>query len=545
VPALGLLLAPLIRLCGALGVYNALMGMATPLAGFATYLAARELTHRTWPAVAAGLLLAVMPYQAGQNIGHLNLCFSAAVPAALFVTLRAHRCGWQATRLAICLALLLAFAFGVSQELFTSLVLFGAGLAGLLAWRHPPARPALRALTPGLAGGLCLAVLSIAPILWEMWREFPGSGQIPEPLFFSADLLGFVIPNPLIWLGGQACRPITDAFTGNYTEQDGYLGVPLIVLLLVIARGPGLARVIVLAAGCAGVLSLGPFLQIAGLLVSTAPWLALYHVPLLHDLLPARFALYMDLAVACAAALWLARPGRWRFAVLALCALPLLPSQSADRAWTRLALPPAIAALPDGARLMILPLFGQEMGLQYLDNMRFTLVAQGYLGSGLPRPFTDWPLYGRLWHNQFAAVDPASFAGFLSTYGAQYVAVLPAGYGEEAGGPAAAGTLLINAGWRAATVTPQATIYTPAGPPLRSAPPPPVAGPAMEAGPHRRTVVLTVIALISALLVWAEARFRARRADAAAWLVAVFLAWIVAGPAYALIRLSRAWRSRS
>jgi hypothetical protein len=276
-------------------------------------------------------------------------------------------------------------------------------------------------------------------------------------------------------------------------------------------------------------------------------------VPLLHDLLPARFALYMDLAVACAAALWLARPGRWRFAVLALCALPLLPSQSADRAWTHLALPPAIAALPAGARLMILPLFGQEMGLQYLDDMRFTLVAQGYLGTGLSRPFTDWPLYTPLWHNEFAAVDPESFAGFLSTYGAQYVAVLPAGYGpdgrdgDDAGGRAAAATLLRDAGWRAAAVTPQATIYTRAGAPLPSAAPPPprAAGPAMEPGPHRRTVMLTVIALISALLVWAEARFRARRADAAAWLVAVFFAWIVALPAYLFVRLSRVWHSRS
>ncbi len=550
VPGFGLLLGPLIRLCGAVGVYNALMGLASPLAGFATYLAGCELTGRTAPAVAAGLLFAVMPYQAGQNIGHLDLCFTAAIPLCLTVGLRAHRRAWPAWRLAVWLGVLLAFLFGVAQELLASLVLCGAAGLAALAWRLPAARPGLRRLVPGLAGGLGLAVVSISPILWQMARAYGATaGQLPEPADFSADLLGFVVPSQLVWLGGQAARGVSDRFTGNYTEQSAYLGLPLILLLAFIARTPGPGRMAVVAAGIAGILALGPFLHIGGAIVSTAPWLALYHVPLLHELLPARFALYMDLAAALACACWVARPGAWRWAMLAVCALPLLPSRAADRAWVSLTLPPAIASLPAGADLTILPLFGQEMGLQYLDGMRFTLVGQGYLGTGLPRPFAAAPVYAPLWSNDFAAIDPAAFARFLTTYGTQYVAVLPTGYGfarpgaDDAAESAAAVVLLQKAGWRAASVTPQAVIYAPSGPPPVAAPAPAPVAPPPDSPLHQRMTILTLLALVSALAAWAEARFRARRADAPVWLIAIFLAWIFALPAYLIIR--RAWRWRA
>jgi uncharacterized membrane protein (UPF0182 family) len=73
---------------------------------------------------------------------------------------------------------------------------------------------------------------------------------------------------------------------------------------------------------------------------------------------------------------------------------------------------------------------------------------------------------------------------------------------------------------------------------------PSAAGPTDEQRLHRRMTILTAMAMLSALAVWADARFRARRPDAAIWLVATFFAWIVALPAYLVVRLSRRSSSR-
>jgi hypothetical protein len=160
VPALALLAAPVTRAFGPVVSYNLLMLAASPLAGFSVYLAAWELSGGVAASFIAGLLFMVSGYALGQGQIHLNLAFCAAVPLCLWACLRAARRGWGSGRLSLVLGLLLAFQFGVSQELFASLVLFG-GLALLLAGR------AAWALLPGVAGGLGLCLLLIAPLLWQ------------------------------------------------------------------------------------------------------------------------------------------------------------------------------------------------------------------------------------------------------------------------------------------------------------------------------------------------------------------------------------------
>ena len=65
---------------GALATYNGLMCLAPGLAAVGAFLAARELTGRTLPALVAGLVFSFFPYEMGQSEGHLNLSFTAAVP---------------------------------------------------------------------------------------------------------------------------------------------------------------------------------------------------------------------------------------------------------------------------------------------------------------------------------------------------------------------------------------------------------------------------------------------------------------------------------
>ena len=473
IPALGLLAAPFTLRFGAPAVFNVLMIAAPALSGFALYLAAWELTGAFAAALLAGAVFACSGYEIGQTLGHLNLAFTAAVPLSLWACLRAVSRNWPRWQLGAVLGGLFLFEFGVSQEIFASEILFGASALLMLAWLAPLPRPVLARLLQGILLGLALCLLLASPFIWAMLRGYAAArANFSTPDVYSNDLLAAFIPTPLVFLGGHLALPLSKLFTGNSNEQGGYYSLPLVLLALSIWRTTPLPAVRVLAgmALLAAVASLGPYVHVLGHSLGPAPWLPFAHMPVLAAMLPGRFALYAWLCLALLLALWLARPGTgWRRYMLAgLCLLVILPAQSTARNWRQPVLPPVFAALPPGAHVLVLPVFAQEMGWQYASGMRFVLVGQGYLGNGMPAPFSSWPLYPALWRNLFNQIGPQEFSAYLQAYGVQYVVLLPQGYGYYAGKPVdeaaktrAAAALLQQAGWRMTTSTPQGALYQP------------------------------------------------------------------------------------
>jgi hypothetical protein len=462
VPALALLAAPFTNQFGAVAVFNVFMIAAPALAGFCTDLAAAELTRDVPASLAAGLLFTLSGYEVGQSLGHLNLAFCAAVPVCLWAGLRATSCHWPTWKTGLVFGALLLFEFGVSAEIFASLIIFGLVLVLLTRPR----------ILPGLAIGVALCLVLAAPVIWHMIATYHAAVQtISAPKTYSDDLLALVTPTPLVWPGGLAALPIASDFTGNFTEQGGYFGLPLLALMgAIIWRDRRPAARIAAALFLLGIiLALGPRLHVLGHPMTPAPWRLLSWAPLLHAILPCRMILYAWLAAAMLAALWLSAPGAspWRFAVLALCLLPLIPAQSRDRNWTHLQVPSVFAAIPAGEPILIIPLFADEMGWQYATGMKFRLVGQGYLGTGRPVPFKNWPCYAPLWENRFDAADPREFAAYLAAYGVKEIVLLPQGYSlyqpiDEAAAATAAAKLLTQAGWRPVLTAPDGAMYRPA-----------------------------------------------------------------------------------
>ena len=58
------------------------------------------------------------------------------------------------------------------------------------------------------------------------------STQINSPVFFSINLLNFVIPTNIAYFGANLFNNISSHFTGNIAEQGGYLTIPLILIIL-------------------------------------------------------------------------------------------------------------------------------------------------------------------------------------------------------------------------------------------------------------------------------------------------------------------------
>ncbi|HTJ90945.1 MAG TPA: hypothetical protein VL356_12310 [Acidocella sp.] len=471
IPALGLVATPFTLKYGALATYNGLMRIAPGLAGVGAFWAARELTGRTWPAFVAGLVFGFSPYEMGQSGGHLNLSFTIAVPLLVWTVLRAIRCEWPPALLALATGVLFAFQFGVSQEIAANLFML-TGLAACWIWvRAPDFRPLLQRLTPGIVGGLSVAFVLTSPLLFVMVFDGGRSGtSIAPPADFSTDLLNFVAPTPVTLPLSHAACPLSLRFKGNFSEEAGYLGIPLLVLLIWIAsrtREQTIRLPLELTA-LAAILSLGPFLHVAGHEILPAPWLVLSWLPVLDDMLPARFMLYAWLALALGLAAWLAQPhlpkivaGRFAIAVV-VCAF-CVPNTAQVGQWTRLQIPSIFTAhganaIPAGASVFILPFTGDHIGEQYVSELNFRLVAQGYLGGGIAQPFSQWPLIAPLFNNDFDAVDRREFATFLASYGVQEVLVER----DSLSDPTGAAALVSGAGWKLTFRHGSVNVYLPA-----------------------------------------------------------------------------------
>ncbi|HMJ39567.1 MAG TPA: hypothetical protein VK606_08435, partial [Verrucomicrobiae bacterium] len=103
---------------------------------------------------------------------------------------------------------------------------------------------------------------------------------LQPPDVYVSDLLAFVVPAPFMH------------FTGNRTENDAYLGLPLLVLFavgLVIGWSKPAIRWLALMTVIVDVLSLGPHLHVNGNVTPIPlPWAVVAHVPLMESALPSR-----------------------------------------------------------------------------------------------------------------------------------------------------------------------------------------------------------------------------------------------------------------
>ena len=420
VPTASLLSLPITLLFGANVSFNLLTVLAPGLDAFCAFLLARQCGGIVAGSVLGGLLYGFSPFEVGQLQSHLNLDLTFPVPlACLLVVARAQgRIGPRAFVSGLAVALL--GEFGLSAELFASFCCFG-----LLAWllfvllSRKPARAVL--LRTGMEGLAALVLVAIVASPWLV-RMAAGADRIPgflnPPWFYSANLLNFVVPTPLTLLGGQLFTPVSSQFGGNVSEQGSYVGLPLLLILGLLAwarrRDRSMLALLLLIAALA-LASLGPSLHV-GRWDSRLPlpwWVAL-HLPLLKGALPARFSLYVVLASSVATACWQAgaetpRGRGQRLVVLCIAALALAPAPSAVR-WNAMPVLPFFqpdritASLGRDPTVLVLPYLSSgrdatpAMLWQWQSGMRFRQTG-GYL-SFVPYPDARLPLVQQLMHEE-------------------------------------------------------------------------------------------------------------------------------------------------
>jgi hypothetical protein len=298
-----LVLTPVTLLAGAILSYNVLVTLSLALSAWCAYLAFRRYVQREAAAAIGGLLYGFSPFMFAQAGGHPHMSLAVYPPLALLlldeVLVRQRRSPYL-------LGLLLGVATGLQlltgEEIVALTFLVASIGVVLLALLHSSAiRPrvpfAVRAV--GVAAAVAL-LLDAYPLYVQLHGGERLTGPVQPHNVFVLDLLQFVVPGYRQQLGAGPASSLFNRFSGP-TELGGYIGVPLLVLIIfvIVSRwSDGLVRLVTLLLGAVVILSLGPRLHVAGHVLSVPlPWVIPQRLPLFESILPARLALLMFLLI--------------------------------------------------------------------------------------------------------------------------------------------------------------------------------------------------------------------------------------------------------
>jgi hypothetical protein len=343
------LLWPVTAAFGPVVSYNVMATAAVALTAWGGFLAARSFVASDLLAGVAGLLYGFSPYMAAQATRHPHVTLAMFPPVVLLllneILVRQRRGPLVMGGL---LGVASALQLLTGEEILATTVLVAGGGTILLCLLHPRdiAVRAPRALVALAAATVSFGILAAYPLAFQFFGPRRVSGILQPPNIYVSDLLAFVAPPQAMQLSTKASLALTSGFTGNASENDAYVGIPLILLFTVAAvlrwRRPTVRWAALTTVGVA-LLSLGPQLHVAGQVTAIPlPWAVVAKLPLTESVLPGRLMLFAFLGIGIVVADLVAAAalaGR-RQAVLAAGALvvaliplaPRLPYVSTDAA---------------------------------------------------------------------------------------------------------------------------------------------------------------------------------------------------------------------
>jgi hypothetical protein len=429
-PCAALLASPITLLADAVVSFNVLSLLAPALFAWGGFLLAQYLTRDTSASLIAGYLFGFSSYELGEMLGHLHLNMTFVVPLLVLFVVQRIRGDLSRRRFVVAFAACLLLQLGLATEILATVCVFGA-ITWFIFFAFAP--PEERRRLWMVACEIIVAVLVMAalgaPFLFFALKDLGSIPQLNSPLFFSVDPLNIFIPTKLTRVGGTLFDGLTQRFhLFEHGAYGAYLSLPVILILILqlrnIRQRPCLEP-LYLSLLVMTVLSFGPTLRVAGVDTNVSlPWSMLLQLPLIHQALPSRFSMYVEMAAALAVAFWLSAGKRgWdragRFTLGALACVSLLPNQAMFR-WTTLPLVPFFepknleASLGHNANVIVLP-YGNCCGRpsliwQWQSGMRFT-----QSGGNLcypPESEAAWPVV----HALDAGLAGAGFADDLTSF---------------------------------------------------------------------------------------------------------------------------------
>jgi hypothetical protein len=425
IPGLALAFSPLTRLFGPTASYNVAALLLPALAAFTAYLLCRHLTRSTWASVAGGYLFGFSSYVLGQELGHMHASSVFLLPLIALVTVRFLEGTLDGRGLAWRLGVLFALQLTFSTEiLFTTSLALAVALALGFVFVGT-SRPRIKAIVRPLTGAYALALLLTSPFVYYALTGFE-SGSINQPSLFDADLLNFVVPTHQIAILGR--WHLSSHFPSNDAERGAYLGLPTLVIVAwfgVRFRRLATTRFLLAALLLSALATLGTSLWVNGQNVAWLPWREVARLPLLNNVLPARFSVFTALLAAVIVALWTARRrGALAIALPALAMFALMPGfwradyRTTPERWPFFTRSYYKICFPRNENVLVFPygFWGNSMLWQAESGFWFRM-AEGYLQPKPPPYYLTNPVVQELTYT----LDNPTPAQILSLARAKHV----------------------------------------------------------------------------------------------------------------------------
>jgi hypothetical protein len=287
-PALAVVLAPVTAAFGPIASLNLALALSGPVSAWAAFLAARRLTGQFWPALAAGAVYGLSPYEIDEaGAGHPNLAVITLLPLMVYLTLL-----WRDRKLgdrvfAGLLAVAIAAEFYMFSETFAEMTALGA-VSLLIGFAV--ARPAQRHTIVRLA--------RLAAIAWVAALALAS----PYLIYMLRHPHGFALatnPSLAVNLDGAALDP-----------PVAVLLLLIVLALALLAWSSRLTRLLVVMFVLILALAVGPHVYAGTRQLGTVPWAWLWSLPLARSAEPLRLVIFGYLVLAMIVARWLALPAK-------------------------------------------------------------------------------------------------------------------------------------------------------------------------------------------------------------------------------------------
>jgi hypothetical protein len=440
-PFVALAAWPLTALVGPVEAFNLVTLVLPAAAAGSAFLLVMALTGRWGAAFIGGWIFGFSTAVFGPLMAHLQTDFVVFIPLtflALVLRLQGRISCWLCVA---ALSLLGVCQFLTSLETYVTLAIFVMVFASAAqacksgGWRNLTVLR-LDNLLIAVALGYAVTAVLVSPFTYYFFIDY---NEIPHLLqngsYYSTDLLNFIVPTEVTWLGGAAALGISAHYAGNASEQLGYIGLPLGVMTAIAAvkiRRAEMGKPVIVTMMTAMVLSLGPQLKILAHGTLVLPWDVMQKLPLLGNALPSRLMIFAMLFIAVVCATWLARQERFYrvgcVLVLAAAALmlPASRSGSCDGCWYSPLHKAALfendafkSVIGKGETVLFLPFYpdngnGDAMLWQTQSEGYFRM-ANGY-GNFMPPRVSAWAASEILQSDAGVVSAPPPFVAALTNY---------------------------------------------------------------------------------------------------------------------------------
>ncbi len=323
---------PITLKLGAIFSYNIWVILSPVLASMSALILFYYLTRNYFAAFIGGYMYGFSSYELGQLLGHLNLFGGTfIIPILLLISILLYQDKINKMLYMLIYSFLLILLFGFSLEIFTSLTLFSyiSVLIAFLILKEE--RKAIFRLGKYLTISYIITSIILVPYFYFLYLGLPFIEVFNDPSIFSADLLNYIIPTPITLIGGSYFEKLASRFSGNFSEEGAYIGLPLLLVTYIYIKKETQTKIKKLILSVLTVMvifSLGPYVHILGHHTLPSPYWLVTKLPIIANMLPTRFTLYTALLFSLIETITLSRlvKGYQRYILGFLIILFLLPN---------------------------------------------------------------------------------------------------------------------------------------------------------------------------------------------------------------------------